>query len=81
MDTQVVKEYVLYRGAGESRQALFSDPELEVVKAHRIDELRGALRAGYARPEYTVTCRTITSVVDKDGKVQVAGATCDETEV
>jgi len=78
---KVVKEYVLYKGNGDNRQPLFSDPELDVVMMHRLDELRAHLRAGYARPELTVTCRECTYPLDASGNVRAQGSTCDETDV
>jgi hypothetical protein len=76
-----VIEYVLYQGSGEGRQALFSDPDLDVVRAHRIDELKKALMMGYSRPEYSITSRTITHDLDKAGKPLIMSGKCVEADL
>ena len=79
--TLALTEFVLYRQDGDARQALFSDPDLDLVRAHKVDETRAALAAGKARPVLFVTRRDCVYPVGASGAPMAAGSTCDETEV
>jgi hypothetical protein len=83
MRTETVKEYVLYRGAfdSEHKVPLFSDAELELVQHRRHTALHDALAAGYARPTFSIGCRTVVYPLSAAGKRQALGSTCEEAEV
>lgn len=81
MDKKVVTEFALVEGEGDASQGLFSDEDLDVVKAHRIDEIRERIRTGRARPTLRIVERICTYPLSAAGVPQALGSTCQETEV
>src|SRR4051812_11702336 len=71
----VVREYVLYRGAfeDENKQALYSDEDRMVVELHRAEEVRNAYRNGMARPRLSMSVREVVYPLDAKGKRQALG--------
>ena len=81
MGTKQVSEHVLYRVEGDARVPLFSDADLDVVQAHRVEEIRNAISSGRARPQLVITRRDCTYPLGKTGEPLAVGSTCDETDV
>ena len=76
-----VVEYVLYQGEGDNVKALFSDVDLDVVKAHGVETVRSAMVNGKARPVLSITSRTCKYPLGPKGERLALGSTCDEVAV
>ena len=66
---------------GVKRIPVFSDADMDVIKAHKVDAVRDAHAAGKSRPEMGITSRTCTYPVDAQGRPQADGSTCDELDL
>ena len=78
---KTITEYTLKSGSGDTEQGLFTDAELDVVKARKVAEIERAAREGRERPELRVVKRVCQFPLDKVGKPQALGSTVEETEV
>jgi hypothetical protein len=80
-EKKVVTEFALVEGEGDAQQGVFSDEDLDVVKAHRIEEIRNRLANGRARPKLRIIERVCTYPVNAEGVAQGQGSSVVETEV
>jgi hypothetical protein len=78
--SETVHEFVLYRRVGDDSVPIMSDPDLDLVKAAKINAVNEDVRAGRARPDLYITDRECTYPL-RNGKRQAEGSICDESEV
>ena len=78
--SETVHEYVLHRRAGDDSVPVMSHPDLDVVRAAKINEIGAASREGRPSPDLFIVDRKCTYPL-RNGKHQADGSTCAESEV